>query len=335
LNVASTYRWRAWFGTGTAATPRRLAARAAPALVLLGVLAGGRVVRAADPAQAATSDVEAPAPPTGPSSVPSDAFSPSWEYRRFGGWDLAIAATGGSVVLASALLGSPEEARWRGGILWDDAVRRALRAQSRAGRDTARHVGDAFYYGGALLPTVLDGLVVTFARGAPDVAAQMLAINLEAYAVAGALSFITESAFARARPSAGPCSTDPKYEAFCDASDKTNSFISGHTAIVATSAGLLCAHHQYLHLYGEPWADWAACGLGVGAALTTGVARLINDRHYASDVFTALSVGALSGYVLPVLRHYRDGGEGSPRQDWALVPVLSPVSVGVQWVQAL
>jgi membrane-associated phospholipid phosphatase len=270
-----------------------------------------------------------------PASAPAPTFSTSWQYRRFDGWDLATAAAGGSVVLVSALLGSPERARWNGGILWDDAVRRALRAQSRAGRDTARHVGDAFYYGGALLPTVLDGLIVTFARGAPDVAAQMIAINLEAYAVAGALSFISESSFARARPSVGPCSTDRHYEAFCNAKDKTNSFISGHSAIVATSAGLLCAHHQYLHIYGESWADWAACGLGVGAALTTGIARIMNDRHYSSDVLMALSVGALSGYVLPVLRHYSSGGEVARRQDWALVPALSPVSVGLQLMRAL
>jgi hypothetical protein len=36
-----------------------------------------------------------------------------------------------------------------------------------------------------------------------------------------------------------------------------------------------------------------------------------------------------------VLHHYRASAEGLPRQDWAVVPVLSPASIGLQWMQAL
>ena len=118
-------------------------------------------------------------------------FSPRWQYRSFDLWDGAVTLSGAGVALTSTLLGPPQEPRWEGGVLFDAAVRGALRADSRSGRDRARAIGDTFYIGGALAPTLIDNLVVTLGvRGAPDVAAQMLLINLEAYAVAGALLII-------------------------------------------------------------------------------------------------------------------------------------------------
>jgi membrane-associated phospholipid phosphatase len=190
-------------------------------------------------------------------------------------------------------------------------------------------VGDAFYIGGALAPTLVDTLFLTLSvHRAPEVAWQMQLIDIEAYAVASALLVGSENLFARARPSMRPCARDQHYEDYCGGPDEKASFISGHTGVVATSAGLICAHHQYLHLLGSDAADATACGLGIGAALTTGIARLINDRHYATDVLAAFAVGALSGYALPVFGYYRrakpDQGSRSP---WLLSPHATQTSL--------
>jgi membrane-associated phospholipid phosphatase len=164
----------------------------------------------------------------------------------------------------------------------------------------------------------------------------MLLIDLQAYAVAGALLIGSENVFARARPSQRPCELDASYETYCGAADEKSSFISGHTGVVATSAGLICAHHQYLHLYGNDFADALACGIGIGAALTTGIARIINDRHYATDTLAAFSVGALSGYALPVLRYYRaSDSEAAWSAHWLILPDVTRSSAGLSLHGAL
>jgi membrane-associated phospholipid phosphatase len=85
-------------------------------------------------------------------------------------------------------------------------------------------------------------------------------------------------------------------------------FYSGHAAATATMAGLTCAHHQHLPLYGGGFADLAPCLAMIGVSLGAGATRIMADRHWASDVLTGWTVGALSGYVLPSALHYGFGG---------------------------
>lgn len=307
-------------------TPPQLMKRSLQALVLALVTAAGSPTFAQERSgHEASEAVLAPA-------EPSSRFSPRWQYRTFNAWDAALSATGAGIAITSTLLGPPREPRWEGGIAFDAAVRDVLRADSRRGRDRARNVGDAFYISGALAPTLVDTLFLTLGvRRAPEVAAQMMLINVEAYAVAGALLIGSENLFARARPSKEHCERDGSYEAYCGSSDESASFISGHTGVVATSAGLICAHHQYLHLFGNDAADISACGLGIGAALTTGIARIINDRHYATDILSALAIGALSGYALPVLGYYRNGAHRERNHSrWSLSPLATRTSVEVR-----
>lgn len=265
-----------------------------------------------------------------------DGFDPTWKYRRFGWVDAAVTGAAGGFFLTSAFVWSrPDEPRWDSPVLFDKWFRDALRADSRAGRDRARFVGDALYFSVSLAPFLVDtALVALVVRGAPDVAAQMFLVNAQAYAISGALLSGSEHLFARARPSNEPCESDPEYEFFCGVSDRNMSFISGHPGIVATSAGLLCAHHQYLKLYGSEAADLAACLVGVSAALTTGTARIINDRHYATDVLAAFGVGALTGYALPVLSFYETGSVAESSVSWTIVPQANVRVPGLQLLGA-
>jgi membrane-associated phospholipid phosphatase len=257
-----------------------------------------------------------------------------WQYARFDWLDLGVSAAGVSVIVAATLLWPPRgEIRWRGPILVDTPVREGLRAESREGRDSARLVGDLLYLTGALYPSIVDGLIVTLGlRDEPDIAAQMLLVNLQSYAVAGAVLTGSERLFARARPSVEPCQTDPQYERFCGEPDQASSMISGHTGVVATSAGLLCAHHQHLGLYGSAAADLSACVGGIALAVGTGMARTVNDRHYATDVFAAFVVGGLAGYVLPVLRFYGRPEPATGVAAWTIVPAATRVSAGASLI---
>lgn len=68
-----------------------------------------------------------------------------------------------------------------------------------------------------------------------------------------------------------------------------NSFPSHHTSIAFLSASILDAE------YGEDY-PWLAA-LGYGVAGITGVTRVMNNRHWATDVVTGAGVGIASTYV--------------------------------------
>ncbi|HEV8549343.1 MAG TPA: phosphatase PAP2 family protein, partial [Polyangiaceae bacterium] len=109
-----------------------------------------------------------------------------------------------------------------------------------------------------------------------------------------------------------------------------SSFMSGHTTIAFTGAGLICAHHQHLPLYGGGAPDLLACIAALGAATTAGAMRVAADKHYATDVLLGMGVGLFAGYGLPNLLHY-GAGNGQPR---SLLPTFKSASAGIDAVLA-
>jgi hypothetical protein len=87
------------------------------------------------------------------------------------------------------------------------------------------------------------------------------------------------------------------------------------------SAGLICAHHLNVPLYGGGAPDLAACGAAVGLGLATGVMRMTADRHYASDIIVGSVIGFGGGFGLPLLLHYR-GLEATRRVAGATVTLF-------------
>jgi membrane-associated phospholipid phosphatase len=243
---------------------------------------------------------------------------------------IEYAATGaaalGSLAIVAAL--DPPARGWDRPFLYDGTVREALRADGRAGRDRARVIGD-FGYRAMLVFPFLDALVTPWVvHGDSEVAWQLLAMDAEAIALAGVIGLATDHLIGRARPSQRECRRDPNYERFCGDADEFSSFISGHTAIAAAGAGLTCAHHLNLPLYGGGAADIAACAAAGALALTTAVARVANERHWATDVTAGLLIGAIVGYGLPSWLHYRDGAErvgGAPGPlQLRVLPIVAP-----------
>jgi membrane-associated phospholipid phosphatase len=223
--------------------------------------------------------------------------------------------------------------KWIGPILFDAPVRNALRLRTRSGIETAL---DASYYTALVTPlqTVVDSIVIPTADGNPEVAWQLALMDAQAFAFSGLVTASLYDVTGRARPSYADCKAGTSVDPLCNAGAYA-SFPSGHTSAAMTGAGLLCAHHGALPLYGGGW-DVAACVEGLTVATTVGVLRMMADRHYASDVLTGGAIGFFSGYGLPMLLHYwkRPLGEVVSRDDLkiAITPGAGGNPLGAQIV---
>lgn len=234
-----------------------------------------------------------------------------------------IAATG-LVVLHFAELhreGDP----WTARFAVDESARGGLRAPTADGRTAAARASDVLMYGLMFYPVVIDtGLVALGIHRSPDVAAQMFLINAQAFALSSLVTVVTKLVARRERPygrNCGPGSDTPG----CDDEQRYKSFYSGHTSTAFTGAGLVCAHHLHLPLYGDEGTGMAACGLAVGAAATVGTMRVVADKHYLSDVLLGAGVGLLSGYLMPRLLHYRDGRRPPRARDRRVRSTVAPM----------
>jgi PAP2 superfamily len=246
-------------------------------------------------------------------------WSPDWPRVRLLEGLGAVALTLGSYEM-NANWKPRSEPTWRGGILFDDWVRRAVRGRTFSAQSVALDLSDYLLQGATLAPFVIDVYLVALSvHENAEVAAQMFLIDLQSFGLAGIASLSAENGVGRSRPYTQDCGPDGRVldgsghplVNNCKTSSNTKSFWSGHTAAAATAAGLTCVHHQHLPLYGGGAADLSACFVMIGAAAATGVTRMVADAHWASDVIVAWGVGALSGYVLPSVLHY-GFGRGRP-----------------------
>jgi membrane-associated phospholipid phosphatase len=102
-----------------------------------------------------------------------------------------------------------------------------------------------------------------------------------------------------------------------------NSFPSGHTAVAFTGAHIL--FREYYDV--SPWIGVA--GYAAGAA--TGIMRILNRRHWLSDVVAGAGTGivcAEAGYLLlPLMRRIAFGGDEAPGV--AIVPVVGGGTYGL------
>ena len=104
-----------------------------------------------------------------------------------------------------------------------------------------------------------------------------------------------------------------------------NSWPSGHTATAFVGATLL---HKEYGLTRSPW--WSVAGYGVATA--TGVMRVLNNRHWISDVMSGAGIGILSGELGYALMDLLFKEKGLLRNDLILEskkPSFFSVSMGV------
>jgi len=232
------------------------------------------------------------------------------QHWRSVGWReyASVGALSAAWLAVPAVLPAPDEARWNTPILIDSAVRDALRIDSPSGRRTAETISDALFVWEVLHPAIIDPLLVAWwARESPFVAWQMLVIDAQAYSLTLLLNDVVKRLTARARPwlNTPGCEEDPSGEQ-CGSGGRYVSFYSGHAAVTATGAGLICAHHTQLSLYQNDVLDTGMCALAVLGTAVTGAMRIASDNHWQSDVLVGHLLGYASGYLLPTLLYYKE-----------------------------
>ena len=253
-------------------------------------------------------------------------WNPAWP--RFRPSEYVVTGFAGAASLGIYFgIYNASEPRWTGGILFDEAVRGALREHTRRALGAARFTSDLTVLTSLTWTVSIDSLAVPLLRQRSEIAAQLTLMNVEAFAIS---SLITNSMFkviGRARPSYQDCERDPYFDSLCHLND-TSSFPSGHTSSAFTAAGLSCAHHLHLNLYGDRRADVLACAGSLALASVTGTLRMVGDRHYLSDVLVGAIIGFGVGYGVPTLLHYDKGSrvtEATPtQQPLGLPPPLGP-----------
>jgi hypothetical protein len=237
--------------------------------------------------------------------------------------------------LEVAYQSQPKE-RWHGPVLFDGPVRDVLKGDEKAIR-TATLVGDWTWYGvqnyvlldGILTPLLSDKLNA-------DVALQLTLLNWQAVGLTGLLSRTSHVAIGRTRPSLQGCSNEEGATNKCEF--RGASFFSGHAAMTTASAALGCVNHHYLPLYGGGLADALVCPVLLTGAATVGVARMVTDRHWVSDVLVGWAVGGALGFGLPYALHYGPTALKAamrPTRSTALVPWADETSGGLRFVGML
>jgi hypothetical protein len=200
---------------------------------------------------------------------------------------------------AAAQSGDPHEGAWRGGVLFDEDARDALRLDSHEDRETAATVSDALLTT-ALLGTMGDAIATPLALDHPQLAWQAPAGLALALGLSMFLGDVVKSAVLRARPFERECRATPDAPR-CQRGDSFMSFYSLHTGMAFTAAGFACAMQSSRSLHGDPFADATACGMTLALAAATGLLRVASDRHYLTDVLVGAVLGFVMGYVVPLL----------------------------------
>ncbi len=213
---------------------------------------------------------------------------------------------------------------WVGGILFDDAVRDAIRLRSPSALHASWAFADGIGVTLVLMTVVLDSLVIPLARGSPDVAWQLLMMDAESFTLTSLIGVTAYDTIGRARPPYAQCQAGTNDPSIACGGSLDASFPSGHTAEAFNAAGLSCAHHLFAHVYGNRTADAFACARDLTLATADGVLRMMGDRHYFSDVFVGSVIGFGVGFGLPSLLHYVKWKRRPPLATLAAVPLVGP-----------
>jgi PAP2 superfamily len=261
----------------------------------------------------------------------------NWTYPRFRWWEYVAAGvvTVGNVTMEVAYQSQPKE-RWRNPVLFDAPVRDALKGNEEVAQ-IATDVGDWTWYG-VQNYVLLDGIVTPLVSDKlnGDVAFQLTLLNWQAVGLTGLLSRAAHVTIGRTRPSLQGCSHERGAKNKCEF--RGSAFFSGHASMTTASAALGCLNHSYLPLYGGGLADAVVCPVLLTGAATVGVARIVNDKHWVTDVLAGWAVGGVIGFGLPYALHYGPSAVRvalQPTPNTALLPWADQTSGGLRFVGML
>ena len=245
-----------------------------------------------------------------PPIVGSESPPDRWPWRRAGIAEYTLVPVVAAGTLYYDSNGRPDHPNWTNRNGFDETVRRALRVSDRSAREACSTASDVFM-GVMIAAPIVDSFATLGVRDARwDSFWQTTVINAESFIFTGLVSSLMENLLARERPFQRDC-----VDGNCEFGDLNRSMPSGHAAFAFTGAGLMCTHHEYQSLYGDPGADRAVCASALGVSAVTGVLRILSDTHYATDVLAGSAIGLFSGFVLPRVLHYYWGSDAPPKKE--------------------
>jgi membrane-associated phospholipid phosphatase len=238
------------------------------------------------------------------------------------GW-LPTVLLAGAFAVTQLVMHPPEDSRWTDRNGFDSAIRRGLRGGSRDTRDAADVASDVLF--GALgAGLAFDWWWLRDEYGL----ARSIQVDTRWFLATNVLTRVAKVSVGRQRPYVQPCGVDPNYVSSCGSGrDGNASFFSGHTSNSSALAGLLCARR--LHRRERSVYDALLCGGAVAGAMTSGILRIVGEKHFATDVIAGWVVGGLVGYYLPSRLDY----PGDPRDGLALThvaPIVGRDHYGIQ-----
>jgi|GEM_PF-855710 len=223
-----------------------------------------------------------------------------WHYKRVH-WAEGLTA-GVLGIAAIAIQFSPIDVgpHWTRNNAFDDWFQRRLIAPSEKQQRYAK-ASDALSATSSAFPVLVDliGMTLIGDRN-KDVGLQVFAIQAQAFAITGFVTGLVKLS-GRERP-CGQSADSASGSTEC--SDPNQSYFSGHTSLAFTGAGLTCVEQQHFRFFGRVGSPIACAGV-LALATTTGVFRVVANRHWMSDVLTGAGVGLLTGWLMPWLMHYR------------------------------
>ncbi|MFO0616339.1 MAG: phosphatase PAP2 family protein [Polyangiaceae bacterium] len=224
----------------------------------------------------------------------------------------------------------PIEPRWIGPILFDEIARDAVAMPRLKDRRGIQIASDVLLAVSAAYPVLIDGVLVPAIDENLDMLQQLTAMNLEAYGIAYLVMRVNHRLAARERPAGIGCQTDKGWAYDCGSFGVNASWFSGHATMSAVGAGLTCAHHAYVPLYGGGAPDVVACVGSTALAVTIAGMRVISDRHWMSDAISGFLFGYGVGLAVPLALHYTqtvDGPNTSAAASAPLVTARPPVQL--------
>jgi len=214
-----------------------------------------------------------------------------WQARDWVKAGLVLGATGGLFLL-------------------DDEIRDFIQDERTATIDDIASVFEPFGNGGF----TFGGLVgfYLYGRVFEDSKAERTALlAVESFAVTGMFTFALKFSTGRVRPQSAQNSREWSGPNFDDVS-----FPSGHTSSAFSIATVLASEYKNI-----PWVPPIAYGL----ATLTGLTRMSDNKHWASDVFLG---GALGYFVAKTILKLHSNKKG---RHYTIYPRLSRKEVGLDF----
>lgn len=220
-----------------------------------------------------------------------------WNYKRVHWAEGVTAGVLGVAAIVIELAPIEVKPRWTRQNAFDDWFQGRLIASTAKQQKYAK-ASDALAATSIAFPVLVDliGMTLIGDRN-KDVGLQVFAIQAQAFAITGFVTGVVKLSGRRR-----PCAASETGDTDCD--DPNRSYFSGHTSMAFAGAGLTCVEQQHFQFFGRVGSP-TACAAALALATTTGLFRVVANKHWMSDMLTGAGVGLVAGWLMPWLMHYR------------------------------